>query len=158
MSPGGAPPVSPGAAVPSLGGLAGGPLEAPGLLGSPAGGGLPGAVWSGGGLPGAGCAGGVWSGGGLPGAGCAGGVDPPDGGVVDPGGVPHGGPVVDPGVPPGLAGFWGEVAALLSSYNPAAILSGHLTLFRTLMVFGAASNLALMAYQSILPVFLVHKT
>src|SRR5439155_26562447 len=36
----------------------------------------------------------------------------------------------------GLSGFWGEVMALLSSYSPAHILSRHITLFRTLMVFG----------------------
>src|SRR5216110_3040612 len=35
---------------------------------------------------------------------------------------------------PGLAGFWGEVLALLAAYNPAAGLS--VGLFRTLMVFG----------------------
>jgi NADH-quinone oxidoreductase subunit M len=47
---------------------------------------------------------------------------------------------------PGLAGFWGEVTALLSSYNPAAILSGHLTLFRTLMVFGGIGTILTAGY------------
>src|SRR6266508_2671089 len=39
---------------------------------------------------------------------------------------------------PGLAGFWGEVTSLLSSYSPSNLLvgAGHLTLFRALMVFG----------------------
>jgi NADH-quinone oxidoreductase subunit M len=47
---------------------------------------------------------------------------------------------------PGLAGFWGEVTALLSSYNPAGILSGHLTLFRTLMVFGGIGTILTAGY------------
>jgi NADH-quinone oxidoreductase subunit M len=47
---------------------------------------------------------------------------------------------------PGLAGFWGEVTALLSSYNPASILSGHLTLFRTLMVFGGIGTILTAGY------------
>jgi len=47
---------------------------------------------------------------------------------------------------PGLAGFWGEVFALLSSYSPAAILSGHLTLFRTLMVFGGIGTILTAGY------------
>jgi len=47
---------------------------------------------------------------------------------------------------PGLAGFWGEVTALLSSYSPAQILSGHLTLFRTLMVFGGIGTILTAGY------------
>jgi NADH-quinone oxidoreductase subunit M len=47
---------------------------------------------------------------------------------------------------PGLAGFWGEVAALLSSYSPAKILAGHLTLFRTLMVFGGIGTILTAGY------------
>ena len=47
---------------------------------------------------------------------------------------------------PGLAGFWGEVIALLSSYSPAQILSGHLTLFRTLMVFGGIGTILTAGY------------
>jgi NADH-quinone oxidoreductase subunit M len=47
---------------------------------------------------------------------------------------------------PGLAGFWGEVTALLSSYNPAQILGGHLTLFRVLMVFGGIGTILTAGY------------
>src|SRR6266581_4022682 len=47
---------------------------------------------------------------------------------------------------PGLAGFWGEVTALLSSYSPAGILSGHLTLFRTVMVFGGIGTILTAGY------------
>jgi NADH-quinone oxidoreductase subunit M len=47
---------------------------------------------------------------------------------------------------PGLAGFWGEVTALLSSYNPAQILSGHITLFRVLMVFGGIGTVLTAGY------------
>jgi NADH-quinone oxidoreductase subunit M len=45
---------------------------------------------------------------------------------------------------PGLAGFWGEVMALLSSYRPAPGLS--LGLFRTLMVFGGIGTILTAAY------------
>jgi NADH-quinone oxidoreductase subunit M len=47
---------------------------------------------------------------------------------------------------PGLAGFWGEVMALLSSYSPSQILGGHLTLFRTLMVFGGIGTILTAGY------------
>jgi NADH-quinone oxidoreductase subunit M len=47
---------------------------------------------------------------------------------------------------PGLAGFWGEVAALLSSYSPAGALAGHVTLFRTLMVFGGIGTILTAGY------------
>jgi NADH-quinone oxidoreductase subunit M len=47
---------------------------------------------------------------------------------------------------PGLAGFWGEVTSLLSSYSPAQILGGHLTLFRTLMVFGGIGTILTAGY------------
>jgi NADH-quinone oxidoreductase subunit M len=47
---------------------------------------------------------------------------------------------------PGLAGFWGEVTALLSSYNPAGVLAGHITLFRTLMVFGGIGTILTAGY------------
>src|SRR5438093_260153 len=47
---------------------------------------------------------------------------------------------------PGLAGFWGARTALLSSYSPAQILSGHLTLFRTLMVFGGIGTILTAGY------------
>jgi NADH-quinone oxidoreductase subunit M len=45
---------------------------------------------------------------------------------------------------PGLAGFWGEVMALLSSYNPAEGLS--VGLFRTLMVFGGIGTVLTAGY------------
>ncbi|HEX2030580.1 MAG TPA: NADH-quinone oxidoreductase subunit M [Actinomycetota bacterium] len=45
---------------------------------------------------------------------------------------------------PGLAGFWGEVMALLSSYRPAPGLS--LGLFRTLMVFGGIGTVLTAGY------------
>jgi NADH-quinone oxidoreductase subunit M len=47
---------------------------------------------------------------------------------------------------PGLAGFWGEVTALLSSYSPSQVLTGHLTLFRTLMVFGGIGTILTAGY------------
>jgi len=47
---------------------------------------------------------------------------------------------------PGLAGFWGEVTALLSSYSPAGALAGHVTLFRTLMVFGGIGTILTAGY------------
>jgi NADH-quinone oxidoreductase subunit M len=47
---------------------------------------------------------------------------------------------------PGLAGFWGEVMALLSAYSPAEILSGYTTLFRTLMVFGGIGTILTAGY------------
>jgi NADH-quinone oxidoreductase subunit M len=45
---------------------------------------------------------------------------------------------------PGLAGFWGEVLALLSAYNPAPGLS--VALFRTLMVFGGIGTILTAGY------------
>ncbi len=47
---------------------------------------------------------------------------------------------------PGLAGFWGEVTALLSSYSPAHLLAGHLGLYRTLMVFGGIGTVLTAGY------------
>jgi NADH-quinone oxidoreductase subunit M len=47
---------------------------------------------------------------------------------------------------PGLAGFWGEVMALISSYSPSHLLSGHVTLFRTLMVFGGIGTILTAGY------------
>jgi len=46
---------------------------------------------------------------------------------------------------PGLAGFWGEVMALLSSYSPGAGLS--IGLFRTLMVFGGIGTILTAGYM-----------
>ena len=45
---------------------------------------------------------------------------------------------------PGLAGFWGEVMALLSAFNPLADLS--LGLFRTLMVLGGVGTVLTAGY------------
>jgi NADH-quinone oxidoreductase subunit M len=45
---------------------------------------------------------------------------------------------------PGLAGFWGEVMSLLSSYNPAPGLS--LGLYRTLMVAGGIGTILTAGY------------
>src|SRR5918999_4366799 len=45
---------------------------------------------------------------------------------------------------PGLAGFWGEVMALLSAYSPAPGLS--LALFRTLMVLGGIGTILTAGY------------
>jgi NADH-quinone oxidoreductase subunit M len=45
---------------------------------------------------------------------------------------------------PGLAGFWGEFPAILSSYSPAAGLNVHL--FRTLMVIAAIGTVLAAAY------------
>jgi NADH-quinone oxidoreductase subunit M len=45
---------------------------------------------------------------------------------------------------PGLAGFWGEVMALLSSYNPAAALST--TTFRVFMVMGGVGTILTAGY------------
>jgi len=49
---------------------------------------------------------------------------------------------------PGLAGFWGEVFALLAAFNPAPQLveAGLLPLYRTLMVFGAFGTLLTAGY------------
>ena len=45
---------------------------------------------------------------------------------------------------PGLAGFWGEVLALLSSYNPLASLSSHT--FRVFMVAGGVGTVLTAGY------------
>ena len=45
---------------------------------------------------------------------------------------------------PGLAGFWGEVFALLAAFEPADGL--NVTLFRTLMVFGAIGTVLTAGY------------
>jgi NADH-quinone oxidoreductase subunit M len=49
---------------------------------------------------------------------------------------------------PGLAGFWGEMLALLAAFNPAQSLvdAGYLPLYRTLMVFGAFGTLLTAGY------------
>jgi len=47
---------------------------------------------------------------------------------------------------PGLAGFWGEVMALLSSYQPADVLSDNLALFRAFMVAGGVGTILTAGY------------
>jgi len=49
---------------------------------------------------------------------------------------------------PGLAGFWGEMFALLAAFNPAPVLqeAGYLPLYRTLMVLGAVGTLMTAGY------------
>jgi NADH-quinone oxidoreductase subunit M len=49
---------------------------------------------------------------------------------------------------PGLAGFWGEMLALLAAFNPAQSLvdAGYLPLYRTLMVLGAFGTLLTAGY------------
>ncbi|MEX2621355.1 MAG: NADH-quinone oxidoreductase subunit M, partial [Egibacteraceae bacterium] len=49
---------------------------------------------------------------------------------------------------PGLAGFWGEVFALLAAFSPAQAIvdGGYLTLFRVLMVFGAVGTVLTAGY------------
>ena len=49
---------------------------------------------------------------------------------------------------PGLAGFWGEIFALLAAFNPAdsLVAAGHLTLYRVLVVFGAFGTVLTAGY------------
>ncbi len=49
---------------------------------------------------------------------------------------------------PGLAGFWGEIFALLAAWTPAPALvkAGHLTLYRVLVVIGAFGTLLTAGY------------
>jgi len=49
---------------------------------------------------------------------------------------------------PGLAGFWGEVFALLAAFNPAPelVANGWLPLYRTLMVLGAVGTVLTAGY------------
>lgn len=49
---------------------------------------------------------------------------------------------------PGLAGFWGEIFALLAAFNPAPALvdAGYLTLFRVCMVVGAVGTVMTAGY------------
>jgi NADH-quinone oxidoreductase subunit M len=47
---------------------------------------------------------------------------------------------------PGLAGFWGEVMALLSAFSPAHVLSGHTALFRAFMVAGGIGTILTAGY------------
>jgi NADH-quinone oxidoreductase subunit M len=48
---------------------------------------------------------------------------------------------------PGLAGFWGEVMALLSAFNPSEVLLGdHVGLFRVFMVMGGVGTVLTAGY------------
>jgi NADH-quinone oxidoreductase subunit M len=47
---------------------------------------------------------------------------------------------------PGLAGFWGEVMALLSAFNPAGVLEGWTGLFRGLMIAGGVGTILTAGY------------
>ncbi|GBC86898.1 NAD(P)H-quinone oxidoreductase chain 4 1 [bacterium HR12] len=47
---------------------------------------------------------------------------------------------------PGLAGFWGEVMALLSAYRPAEVLADQLPLFRAFMVAGGIGTILTAGY------------
>ena len=48
---------------------------------------------------------------------------------------------------PGLAGFWGEVMALLSAFQPnEALLDGQVGLFRALMVAGGVGTILTAGY------------
>jgi NADH-quinone oxidoreductase subunit M len=47
---------------------------------------------------------------------------------------------------PGLAGFWGEILALLAAYSPAESLSNYLGLYRVLMVLGAVGTVLTAGY------------
>ncbi|MBA3621100.1 MAG: NADH-quinone oxidoreductase subunit M [Euzebyales bacterium] len=49
---------------------------------------------------------------------------------------------------PGLAGFWGEIFALLAAFSPAQelVAAGYLPLYRTLMVFGALGTVLTAGY------------
>ena len=47
---------------------------------------------------------------------------------------------------PGLAGFWGEFPAILSSFNPAGPLQSHLGLFRAYMVIASIGTVLAAGY------------
>ena len=47
---------------------------------------------------------------------------------------------------PGLAGFWGEILALLAAFSPAESLTPYLGLYRTLMVLGAIGTVLTAGY------------
>ena len=47
---------------------------------------------------------------------------------------------------PGLAGFWGEVMALLSSFSPSHVLADQTTLFRVFMVAGGIGTILTAGY------------
>jgi NADH-quinone oxidoreductase subunit M len=47
---------------------------------------------------------------------------------------------------PGLAGFWGEIMALLAAFSPAEALAPYLGLYRVLMVLGAVGTVLTAGY------------
>jgi NADH-quinone oxidoreductase subunit M len=47
---------------------------------------------------------------------------------------------------PGLAGFWGEFPAILSSFAPSGALAAHLGLFRAYMVIAAVGTVLAAGY------------
>ena len=47
---------------------------------------------------------------------------------------------------PGLAGFWGEIFALLAAWNPPESLAAYETLYRVLVVFGAFGTVLTAGY------------
>jgi NADH-quinone oxidoreductase subunit M len=47
---------------------------------------------------------------------------------------------------PGLAGFWGEIMALLAAFSPAPVLEPYLGLYRVLMVLGAIGTVLTAGY------------
>jgi len=47
---------------------------------------------------------------------------------------------------PGLAGFWGEFPAILSSFNPSSALASHIDLFRTYMVIASIGTVFAAGY------------
>jgi NADH-quinone oxidoreductase subunit M len=47
---------------------------------------------------------------------------------------------------PGLAGFWGEFPAILSSFNPSSALAQHIDLFRTYMVIASIGTVLAAGY------------
>ena len=47
---------------------------------------------------------------------------------------------------PGLAGFWGEILALLAAFQPAESLANYIVLYRVLMVLGAVGTVLTAGY------------
>ena len=47
---------------------------------------------------------------------------------------------------PGLAGFWGEVMSLLSSFHPSTVLANHVGLYRGFMIAGGVGTILTAGY------------
>jgi NADH-quinone oxidoreductase subunit M len=47
---------------------------------------------------------------------------------------------------PGLAGFWGELLSLLSSFHPSSVLADHVGLFRGFMIAGGVGTVLTAGY------------